>query len=61
MPLYRSELCDANYGPSSVCCCVACRFGQGGVCAGRPRRYPSDMSDAEWLVTEPLLPLAAWR
>lgn len=26
---------------------------------GRLRRYPSDMSDAEWLLTEPLLPAPA--
>jgi transposase len=41
---------------------VACRCCPGGVSrSSRPRRYPSDMSDAEWAVIEPLLPAPGWR
>jgi transposase len=40
---------------------VACRCCPGGQSrSSRPRCYPSDMSDAEWSVCEPLLPAPAW-
>jgi len=40
---------------------VACRCCPGGVSrSSRPRRYPSDMRDAEWAVIEPLLPAPGW-
>jgi transposase len=37
-----------------VCACArpGCR---------RPRRYPSDVTDAEWALIAPLLPVPAWR
>jgi transposase len=38
----------------------ACRCCPGGVSRSRRPRYPSDMSDAEWAVCEPLLPRPAW-
>ena len=42
-------VCPAGYGcaAASPCC--------------RPRRYPSDTSDAEWALLSPLLPAPAWR
>ena len=41
---------------------VACRCCPGGISRStRARRYPSDMSAAEWAVCEPLLPAPAWR
>ena len=40
---------------------VACRCCPGGQSrSSRPRCYPSDMSDREWAVCEPLLPAPAW-
>jgi putative transposase of IS4/5 family DUF4096 len=40
---------------------VACRCCPGGVSRStRARRYPSDMSEAEWAVCEPLLRAPAW-
>jgi len=40
---------------------VACRCCPAGASRSRRRhRYPSDMSDAEWAVCEPLLPHPAW-
>jgi transposase len=40
---------------------VACRCCPGGISRStRARRYPSDMSQAEWAVCEPLLPAPAW-
>jgi transposase len=40
---------------------VACRCCLGGISRStRPRRYPSDMTEAEWAVREPLLLAPAW-
>ena len=40
---------------------VVCRCCPEGVSRSRRRRrYPSDMSDAEWAVCEPVLPHPAW-
>ncbi len=40
---------------------VACRCCPGGISRStRGRVYPSDMSDAEWAVIEPLLPAPGW-
>lgn len=41
---------------------VACPCYPGGVShSRRQRRYPSDMSDSEWPVCEPMLPHPAWQ
>ncbi|AYF26872.1 hypothetical protein CSH63_05280 [Micromonospora tulbaghiae] len=37
-------------GASCVCGCLT-----------RPRRYPSDLTDAQWAVLEPLLPAPSWQ
>jgi transposase len=40
---------------------VVCRCCPGGISrSARARCYPSDMSEAEWAVCEPLLPVPAW-
>jgi transposase len=39
---------------------VPCRCCPAGSRSTRGRRYPSDMSDAEWAVIEPLLPAPGW-
>jgi len=38
---------------------AACACACPGCC--RPRRYPSDTSDAEWALIAPLLPVPAWQ
>jgi transposase len=41
---------------------VPCRGCPGGISRSTRRpRYPSDMGDAEWAVTEPALPAPAWK
>ena len=41
---------------------MACRSCPGGISRStRMPRYPSDMSDAEWAVTEPALPAPGWK
>ncbi len=43
-----------------ACDCLAHRFGNAGDHEARERRYPTDMSDAEWTAVRPLLPMPAW-
>lgn len=43
-----------------TCDCVAHRFGNAADHPERVRRYPSDMTDAEWTVARPLLPVPGW-
>ncbi|MGW1094014.1 transposase, partial [Streptomyces sp. NPDC002596] len=42
------------------CDCLAHRFGNAADHPDRARCYDSDMSDAEWAVVRPLLPVPAW-
>lgn len=44
----------------SVCDCLAHRFGNAADRPNRVRRYPSDMTDAEWTVVRDALPVPAW-
>jgi putative transposase len=46
MPLNRVTPADASYACSCSCGCLT-----------RRRRYPTDLTDAEWAVLEPLLPV----
>ncbi|TVZ84841.1 IS5 family transposase [Streptomyces sp. BK340] len=43
-----------------ACDCLAHRFGNAGDHPVRERRYPTDMSEAEWAVVRPLLPVPGW-
>jgi Putative transposase of IS4/5 family (DUF4096) len=55
--LYPSVKIVTNQGTPAV----ACRCCPGGIRRStRMPRYPSDMTDAEWAVTEPALPAPAW-
>jgi transposase len=59
VPFYPAA--DHDVQPASVPAGVACRCCPGGISRSiRARRYPSDMTDAEWAVCEPLLPAPAW-
>jgi transposase len=64
VPLYRASAGGVQPGPATSlpAAGVACRCCPGGISrSSRARRYPSDMTDAEWAVCEPLLPAPAWR
>lgn len=51
-----------NASPEPLTGETRCRCCPGGVSRTcRTPRYPSDMSDAEWAVIEPVLPVPAWR
>jgi transposase len=63
VPLYRAPEGDVQPGPAAAQASagVACRCCLGGISRStRARRYPSDMTEAEWAVCEPLLPAPAW-
>lgn len=52
MPFYLAVDRDVHSPGAAV---VACRCGPGGASRStRARRYPSDMTGAEWAVCEPL-------
>jgi hypothetical protein len=52
---------DRDVHPAPAPGRVACRCCPGGISRStRARRYPSDMTEAEWGVCEPLLPAPAW-
>jgi hypothetical protein len=57
VPFYPAADGDVHSVPGAV----ACRCCPGGVSRStRARRYPSDMSEAEWAVCGPSLPAPAW-
>jgi transposase len=60
VPFYPAADDDVHLNPAAGV--VACRCCPGGISRStRARRYPSDMTDAEWAVCEPLLPTPAWQ
>ena len=51
----------AEFNSSVVSCdCLAHVYGNAADQPHRVRRYPSDMTDAEWAEVRPLLPVPAW-
>jgi transposase len=59
MPFYPAA--DHDIQPAPARSAAVCRCCPGGVSRStRPRRYPSDMTEAEWAVCAPLLPAPAW-
>ena len=63
MSFYPAPDGDVQPGPAAagVTAGVVCRCCPGEISRSpRARRYPSDMTGAEWAVCEPLLPAPAW-
>jgi len=59
VPFYPAAEHDVHLAAAAGA--VACRCCPGGISRStRARRYPSDMTGAEWAVCEPLLPAPAW-
>jgi hypothetical protein len=54
MGLYLVQAASAS--PGSAQAGATCRCCPAGSRSTRARRYPSDMTDAEWAMIEPLLP-----
>ncbi|MCX4461232.1 IS5 family transposase [Streptomyces sp. NBC_01728] len=57
--LYAPEPTEFNSSAMS-CDCLAHVYGNAADHPDRVRRYPSDMSDAEWAAIRSLLPVPAW-
>jgi hypothetical protein len=57
--LYAFEPVQFNSAALS-CDCLAHVYGNAADHPERVRRYPSDMTDAEWAAVRPLLPVPAW-
>jgi transposase len=57
--LYAVEVPEFNSFAVS-CDCLAHVYGSAADQPDRARRYPSDMTDAEWAAVRPLLPVPAW-
>jgi transposase len=57
--LYAPEPVHFN-SPAVSCDCLAHVYGNAADHPDRVRRYPSDMTDAEWAEVRPLLPVPAW-
>lgn len=57
--LYVPGHVDFN-SPAVSCDCLAHVYGNAADHPDRVRRYPSDMTDAEWAAVRPLLPVPAW-
>lgn len=62
MPLYLVPPASASLPTSAQATAgVPCRCCPNGTSRSvRGQAYPSDMSDAEWSVIEPLLPAPGW-
>jgi transposase len=59
VPFYPAQ--DSDVQPVAAPAGLVCRCCPGGISrSARARRYPSDMTEAEWAVCEPLLPAPAW-
>lgn len=60
MPQFYASVSAASNLAAPSCDCIAHAYGNAADHGDRVRRYPSDMTDAEWLVIRPLLPVPAW-
>jgi transposase len=62
VPFYPAAVHDVHSAAAQPGTVVACRCCPGGISRStRVCRYPSDMTEAEWAVCEPLLPAPAWQ
>ncbi|MET9469051.1 transposase [Streptomyces sp. NPDC006544] len=48
------------HSPRPSCACLAHRFGKAADNGTRQLRYPTDMTDTQWAVVRPLLPVPGW-
>ncbi|WP_370072858.1 transposase [Streptacidiphilus sp. MAP5-3] len=53
-----SALSSSSSGMS--CDCLAHQFGNAADQPDRARRYASDLTEVEWTLVRPLLPVPAW-
>lgn len=59
-PLYALAAGEAVIVGGVSCNCLPHRFGNASDRLGRRPVYPTDLTDAEWAVLAPLIPIPAW-
>lgn len=61
-PVLQSSVSMAGRSNSAAptCDCLAHVYGNAADRPERQRRYPTDMTDAEWAEVRPLLPVPGW-
>jgi hypothetical protein len=60
VPRVSVSMAGQSSSVARECDCLAHRFGNAADNGSRRRCYPSDMTDAEWVAVQPLLPVAGW-
>lgn len=60
MPQFYASVSAESNPAAPSCDCLAHLYGNAADHGGRVRRYPSDMTDAEWAAVRVLLPVPAW-
>jgi transposase len=60
VPQSSAPAAPASNSGVSPCDCLAHRFGNAADHEHRTRRYPSDLTDAEWAVLRGALPVPRW-
>ncbi|WP_177240120.1 transposase [Streptomyces monashensis] len=60
MPRFYGMVGAESASVALACDRLAHGFGNAGDHGARQRRYPTGMSDAEWAVVRPLLPVPGW-
>lgn len=60
MPQCSVSMAGQSSSVALECDCLAHRFGNAADNGVRQPRYPTDMTDEEWAVVRPLLPVPGW-
>lgn len=60
MPQSSASPSNPSNSGARRCDCLAHAYGNAADHGSRVRRYPSDMTDAEWVAVRPLLPVPRW-
>jgi transposase len=58
--LYAPTVAQRGIRPGVSCDCLAHRFGNAADRAMRIPVYPTDLTDAQWALIVPLIPVPAW-
>ncbi|SEE40968.1 Transposase [Streptomyces sp. 2231.1] len=60
MPQCSVSMAGQSSSVTGECDCLAHRFGNAADNLMRERRYPTDITEEEWAVVRPLLPVPGW-
>ncbi|MEV5011542.1 transposase [Streptomyces sp. NPDC055692] len=60
MPQSSVPMAGQSNSAAPSCDCLAHVYGNAADRPERKRRYPTDMTDAQWAAIRPLLPVPGW-